>query len=73
MKKLLLVLAIGSFVACNDSASSTEKGADSSAGAMSDSVGSSVDTGMSRMSDTGMSKMSDTSMMGKMKDTSNMK
>ena len=38
MKKLLLVLAIGAFVACNDSASSTENDIDSTADAVSDSL-----------------------------------
>jgi hypothetical protein len=36
MKKLLLVLAIGAFVACNDSGSSTDTPADSSATAAPD-------------------------------------
>jgi hypothetical protein len=38
MKKLLLVLAIGAFAACNDSATSTENKVDSSAEATVDSL-----------------------------------
>ena len=38
MKKLLLVLAIGAFAACNDSATSTENAVDSSANATVDSL-----------------------------------
>lgn len=37
MKKLLLILTIGAFAACNDSAKSTESTIDSSANAISDS------------------------------------
>lgn len=38
MKKLLLILAIGAFVACNDNATSTENAVDSTADAMADSL-----------------------------------
>jgi uncharacterized lipoprotein YajG len=47
MKKLLLVLAIGAFAACNDSATSTESTTDSSANVTADSLqnrGDSVST-----------------------------
>ena len=45
MKKLLLVLAIGAFAACNDSATSTENAVDTSANATVDSL--TVDTSAS--------------------------
>lgn len=55
MKKLLLVLAIGAFVACNDNASSSSN-PDSTA-TTGDTMGTSVDTSMSRMGDTASSTM----------------
>jgi hypothetical protein len=44
MKKLLLVLAIGAFAACNDSATSTENTVDSSAEATVDSLQATSDS-----------------------------
>jgi hypothetical protein len=44
MKKLLLVLAIGAFAACNDSATSTENSIDSAAEATVDSLEATSDS-----------------------------
>ena len=55
MKKVLLVLAIGAFAACNGSSSteskvdSTVKSVDSAAGAMKDSVKAGADSAMKKI------------------------
>ena len=52
MKKFLLILAIGAFVACNDSATSTDNGVDSTADANVDSLGATSDSTMMNMDTT---------------------
>lgn len=51
MKKVLFVLALGAFAACNDSGSSTEKKADTTAPApASDTSKMKMDSGANKMS-----------------------
>jgi len=60
MKKLLLVLAIGAFAACNDGGGSEEKAADSTATTVDSAAMAPAPVDTTKMADTSAKKPADT-------------